>query len=136
MKWDNVDFNNGEVLIYASKTKTYRKVPVSKSFLPRLQEMKNTSKSGYVIEYHGRQVKKIAKAFRTACKNAGITYPVRMYDLRHMFATIMLSNGADLAAVSKLMGHSRVDMTANVYYQYMQGEKERAVNLLPVLVAV
>lgn len=53
-----------------------------------------------------------------------------------MFATTMLANGADLAAVSKLMGHSRVTMTANVYYQYMQGEKERAVNLLPVLKAV
>lgn len=38
-----------------------------------------------------------------------------------------------LAAVSKLMGHSTVKMTADVYYHYLEGEKERAVELLPVL---
>jgi len=59
-----------------------------------------------------------------------------MYDLRHLFATTMLSKGADLAAVSKLMGHSRVTMTADTYYQYLQGEKERAVGLLPDICAV
>ena len=39
-----------------------------------------------------------------------------MYDLRHLFATTMLANGADLAAVSKLMGHSTVKITADVYF--------------------
>jgi len=34
-----------------------------------------------------------------------------------------------LAAVSKLMGHSTITMTADTYYQYMVGEKERAVSL-------
>ena len=56
-----------------------------------------------------------------------------MYDLRHLFATYMLSNGADLAAVSKLMGHSKVTQTANTYYQYLKGEKEKAIGLLPQL---
>ncbi len=57
-----------------------------------------------------------------------------MYDLRHLFATTMLINSADLAAVSKLMGHSTVKMTADTYYHYMEGEKERAINLLPEVV--
>ena len=57
-------------------------------------------------------------------------------NLKHMFATTMLANGADLAAVSKLMSHAGAPMTADVYYQYMQGEKERAVSLLPSLPAV
>jgi len=34
------------------------------------------------------------------------------------------------------MGHASVTMTADVYYQYLKGEKERAVNLLPDLVNV
>jgi len=37
--------------------------------------------------------------------------------------------------VSKLMGHSRATMTADTYYQYLQGEKERAVWLLPDICA-
>jgi hypothetical protein len=31
------------------------------------------------------------------------------------------------------MGHSKVTMIADTYYQYLQGEKEMAVALLPVL---
>ena len=133
LKWENVNFEKSEVLIYGRKTKEYRKVPVTNAFLKRLEEMKAKALSEYIVEYKGRPVSNIRKGFRNACKKAGITYPVRLYDMRHMFATTMLANGADLAAVSKLMGHSRVTMTADVYYQYLQGEKERAVNLLPTL---
>ena len=50
--------------------------------------------------------------------------------------SIMLANGADLAAVSKLMGHSTVKMTADVYYHYLEGEKEKAVGKLPSLIGV
>jgi hypothetical protein len=56
-----------------------------------------------------------------------------MYDIRHLFASTMLTGGADLAAVSKLLEHSTIQMTANVYYNLQKGEKERAVNLLPSL---
>lgn len=133
LKWEHVNFDQSEVLIYGRKTKEYRKVPVTDSFLKRLKEMRSKAKSEFIIEYKGKPIVYLRKGFRNACKKAGITYPVRLYDMRHMFATTMLANGADLAAVSKLMGHSRITMTADVYYQYMQGEKERAVSLLPVL---
>jgi len=59
-----------------------------------------------------------------------------MYDLWHLFATAMLANGADLAAISKLLGHSTVKMTADVYYHYLEGEKGKAVGKLPSLVGV
>ena len=53
-----------------------------------------------------------------------------MYDIRHLFASVMLAGGADLAAVSILMGHSSTQMTANVYYELLEGEKKRAISLL------
>jgi site-specific recombinase XerD len=46
----------------------------------------------------------------------------------------MLSKGADLAAVSKLLGHSMISTTTSHYYHCLEGEKERAVSLLPELV--
>lgn len=79
-------------------------------------------------------MKKLRRSFSTACKRAGIAYPCRMYDVRHLFASVMLSGGADLAAVSKILGHSSTQMTANVYYELLKGEKERAVSLLPSIV--
>lgn len=133
LRWENVDFKAGTVRIYASKTKTYRTVPVNPEFLERMEHVRDESESGFVIEYMGRGLTTIRKAFKNACKRAGISYPTRMYDLRHLFATTLLSKGADLAAVSKMMGHSTVKMTADTYYHYMEGEKERAVRLLPEL---
>jgi len=135
LRWENVDFKAGTVRIYASKTKTYRTVPVNPEFLERMEHVRDESESGYVIEYMGRGLTTIRKAFKNACKRAGITYQTRMYDLRHLFATTLLRKGADLAAVSKMMGHSTVKMTADTYYHYMEGEKERAVRLLPELMA-
>ena len=81
-------------------------------------------------------MKTIRRSIKTACGQDGIKVDVRMYDLRHLFATTMLANGADLAAVSKLMGHSTVKMTADVYYHYLEGEKEKAVGKLPSLAGV
>ena len=133
LRWQDIDFKDGTIRIYASKTKTYRTVPINPDFLKRMEEVSKSSISGYVIEYMGRGLTTIRKAFKNACQRAGITYPTRMYDLRHLFATTLLSKGADLAAVSKMMGHSTVKMTADTYYHYMEGEKERAVNLLPAL---
>lgn len=136
LRYEHVDFEKGTVRIYATKTKSFRTVPVTAAFLERLRVMRDASESGHIVEYKGKPVTTIRKSFNNACDLAGITVPVRMYDLRHLFATTMLANGADLAAVSKLMGHSTVKMTADVYYHYMEGEKERAVSKLPSLVAV
>ena len=136
LRWEHVDFDSSTVKIYATKTKTYRTVPVTPLFLGHLKEMRGKSHSGHIVEYAGRPLTTIRKSFNTACAKAGITVDVRMYDLRHLFATTMLANGADLAAVSKLMGHSTVKMTADVYYHYLEGEKERAVDLLPILEGV
>jgi len=133
LRWDDVDFVAGTVRIYASKTKTYRTVPINPDFLKRMEAERDQSVSGFVIEYMGRGLTTIRKAFKNACQRGGITYPTRMYDLRHLFATTLLNKGADLAAVSKMMGHSTVKLTADTYYHYMSGEKERAVRLLPGL---
>lgn len=51
--------------------------------------------------------------------------------IRHLFATVTLSMGADLAAVSKILGHCSTKMTADTYYHLLEGEKVRAVGLIP-----
>ena len=131
LTWDDVDFTKKHVHIYASKTNTHRYIPISDSFRDRLKEKNNESETNYIIEYKGKKVKTISRAFRYACKQAGISYPVRMYDLRHLFATLMMNSGADLAAVSKLMGHARISTTADNYYESRGEEMVKAIKGLP-----
>jgi len=49
---------------------------------------------------------------------------------RHTFCTRLLKKGVDLTTVSKLAGHSNVNMTARFYIQTTKQEKMDAVNLL------
>ena len=50
------------------------------------------------------------------------------YIARHTFATMMLTLGADLYTVSKLLGHTSVRMT-QVYAKIVNKKKDDAVNL-------
>lgn len=101
LRWKHVNFEKFTVRIYATKTTTFRIVPLTPAFLERLREMKDKSQSSYIIEYRGKPMTTIQKSFKTACDLAGIKVPVRMYDLRHLIATTMLSNGADLGLIHK-----------------------------------
>lgn len=49
---------------------------------------------------------------------------------RHTFATRLLRKGVDLTTVSRLTGHSTVNMTARFYIQTTRQEKQNAVDKL------
>ncbi|MDR7235697.1 site-specific recombinase XerD [Neobacillus drentensis] len=49
---------------------------------------------------------------------------------RHTFCIRLLKKGVDLTTVSKLAGHSTVNMTARFYIQSTKQEKMDGVNLL------
>ncbi|HEY95901.1 MAG TPA: tyrosine-type recombinase/integrase [Dehalococcoidia bacterium] len=64
-------------------------------------------------EYLDRCV--IADRLSKFCKIAKIT-PISPHQLRHYFATHTLSNGADVKAVSEMLGHADVGITLRVYH--------------------
>ncbi|MEL7641833.1 MAG: site-specific integrase [Solidesulfovibrio sp.] len=133
LKWSDIDWQDSTIRVFATKTRTLRTIPLSPAFLTRLQEMREKAQTEYLIEFKGRQVKELRKALKSACEAAEIKYPVVFYDVRHLFATTLLREGGDLAAVSKLMGHSSVHMTANQYYHLLGDEKRRTIAKLPSL---
>ncbi|SNR98802.1 Site-specific recombinase XerD [Humidesulfovibrio mexicanus] len=136
IRWADVDFEG--LLVHVRGTKTEgasRIVPITPDFRARLLIMRQEAKSAYLIEYKGRPVKQVYRSLKTAIKRAGITYPVTPYDVRHLFASVLLQGGADLAAVSALLGHSSIATTQERYYHLMAGEKARAVALMPQVAA-
>ena len=63
-----------------------------------------------VFIYRNKPLKDIRTAFTNACKRAEIKN-VTFHTLRHTFATRLVLAGVDLATVSKLLGHSSIQMT-------------------------
>ena len=57
-----------------------------------------------------------------------LAQPITFHCSRHTFATMMLTLGADLYTVSKLLGHTSVKMT-QVYAKIVNKKKDDAVNL-------
>ena len=57
-----------------------------------------------------------------------LAQPITFHTARHTFATMMLTLGADLYTVSKLLGHTSVKMT-QVYAKIVNKKKDDAVNL-------
>lgn len=100
-------------------------------FEAALKEKLKKAQGEFVVDYKGRQVKKLQTAFEGAQRRANLGYHVRMYDIRHLFATTMLNGGADHAAVAKLLGHSAVSTTHKWYYHVLPGETRRALAVKP-----
>ena len=58
-------------------------------------------------------------------RRAGIPFPVTPHAFRHTFATHLIKNGAEVAAVSKMMGHSSVKIT-QIYTHLTQVDVKKA----------
>lgn len=97
------------------------------------REMKDRIWSIPVVHYLFRPVKSLKRSWATAKRRAGITRELRPYDLRHAFATLALEAGADLKAVSELIGHSRPDTTMRVYQHVNRRQHREAVAKIPSL---
>lgn len=62
-------------------------------------------------------------------QRAGIEKTITLHTARHTYATTLLTKGADLYTVSKLLGHSEV-ATTQIYAKIVDSKKVEAVNLL------
>ena len=48
----------------------------------------------------------------------------KLYNLRHTFASQMISKGADITWVSKMLGHKDVSITLKIYTKFIQEDDE------------
>jgi len=133
LQWHQVDFEQEAIHFYRSKTDSKGSIPIAKNLLPILKRAKQKAKSNYVVEYKGRQVKRITTALKNAIKRAGITKKFMLKDLRQMHASYSAAHGGDNAAVSSNLGHSDLTTTARYYIQPLEGAARVAVDAVPKL---
>jgi integrase len=69
------------------------------------------------------------KTWNKFLKSLGIHHK-KFHALRHTYATKQFENNIPLKTVSMLLGHSSIEITANIYTHVVKKEKEKSVDLL------
>lgn len=67
------------------------------------------------------------KFLQRVCKESEQKY-ITLHGFRHTHAVHLLQSGANLKYVSERLGHSTIDMTANVYLHVTKSMEETSVN--------
>jgi integrase len=60
-------------------------------------------------------------------KRAGLR-SIRFHDLRHTFATLLLSKNVNPKVVSEMLGHSSISITLDIYSHVLPDMQEKAVD--------
>ena len=72
--------------------------------------------------------------FKPALKNAGLSSSIRLYDLRHTCATLLLMAGENPKVVSERLGHASITLTLDTYSHVLPGMQKAAAEKLENLV--
>jgi len=133
LKWADVDITHCKMKIHATiinpqytnqaeyqdsaKSKSSNRVvpltPKAITILKRLREIHTTE---WVFEQDGKRYsyQKLTYQTKKLCREAGVKYHGE-HVFRHTFATNCYYKGIDVKILSRLMGHSSVQVTYNIY---------------------
>jgi integrase len=141
LKWEDIDFENKTISITKTRSDNGVKKPKTKSSnrtigidntliadLKQYQLWQKKNKMKHGADYHkseflvrcpnGKEIGEygVNKTIDSILKKAKTNLPhISPHGLRHTHAIMLLESGADLKFVSERLGHSTVNMTADVY---------------------
>ncbi len=138
LEWSAFDWTRETATVYMPKVKTSKTVAVPASYLRIAREryQKDAALGKMVVCRNGhdlpiRSPGQYRFPWLDACKRAGVHMP--MYAIRHIAASTMLANGADLAAVASQLGHKSIATTGMFYAHALDSGKRTAARMLPNL---
>jgi len=141
-------FSDGWVLVPTKTVQGRRQITISKELADSLgnlkkrqDSVKRASGNGYKDDRFvftnrwGRPIHRrfITQVFKTALERAGLPTTIRLYDLRHTNATLLLKAGEPVKAVSERLGHSTICITLQIYAHVLPGMQRSAANRMEEL---
>ena len=74
----------------------------------------------------------VQREFERAIKESGVKR-IRIHDLRHSHASVLIASGVPIIAVSKRLGHSSVNVTLSVYAHMLQRTEDEMIATIDAL---
>jgi len=121
IKLKNINLDEAVILVNGKGNKM-RTVYLSEMTINHLREYIKVCKCEYLFpstradaQISYRCNRYFEKRLSELCQRAGVER-ITPHQLRHYFATHTLSNGADIKAVSEILGHADVGITLKIYH--------------------
>ena len=155
LQWGDVDFNNKTTTVRRSIDRVHRKVVRPKNGKSRTIEVsdeliaalknqlraqkeewlkRGTEHPEYVFANSDGSWPDMAnirgRHFAKCLEAAGLRHR-RLHDLRHTYVSLLLTDGAPMAYVSEMMGHSSIELTVKRYGHLIPKRNRHFVNGLP-----
>ena len=144
LKWSDIDFEKRTIKVERTRLRAKKgkeivdgltKTMSSNRFVDMLNathdalmaQLELTSDSEYIflnqssMPFYNHDI--IGVNFRKILKQSGVKARP-LYNLRHTFASQMISRGADITWVSKMLGHKDVSITLKIYTKFIQEDDE------------
>ena len=149
LTWNDIDFEksilsvtktchdgneNGKHIRIIDTPKTEnsrRQIPLSKTLVKMLKEMKKKSKCEFVIADGEKPIfiRSYQRTFELLLKKLGLPHK-GFHSLRHTFATRALECGMDVKSLSEILGHKNATITLNRYAHSLWEHKAEMMNKL------
>lgn len=127
LQWGDFDLTRGLLHVASGKTASAKRTVL----LPEELVSKLRRQRGLGLVFHTRNGTALGlnnlrfQDFSPTIKRAKLPR-VRIHDLRHFHASLLLANGVDIASVAGRMGHASKSFTLATYGHEMSGGQERA----------
>jgi integrase len=153
LEWGDIDFRGGFIEVRRSHTHGHfttpkngkaRRIDMSGQLAETLKELSTLRKREALASGRGEVVDLVFvnedgrlinesnlrnRVFFKALEKAGLRR-VRIHDLRHSFASLLIQNGESLAYVRDQMGHYSIQITVDTYGHLVPGANRQAVDKL------
>ena len=131
LTWDRVDMDAGTITFDCADQKNGKRavLPINAGARLALGRLLARRKGPHVFHADGQPISKVDKAFDGARTRAGLP-DVKIHDLRRTFGSWLVQSGVSIHAVSGLLRHSDIRITARVYAHLGVEEFREAASVL------
>lgn len=154
LRWGDIDWNRKFINVKRSykvgvvgptKTGRTRRVDISDQLYKVLLDLRNQQKvkpfpverdeeswkRNVVFQREGKPYEQnfVRRVFKSALEKAGIRQ-MRVHDIRHTYASLLLSDGVSPVYVKEQLGHSSIQMTVDIYGHLIPNDNRHVVNIL------
>ena len=136
--WVNIKYSQRDATtgLKPTKTRQSRKIELDNELWIKITALSQQTKGPYVFGgERGLSPTSIDRRFAEAKKRSGVKN-IRLHDLRHSHASVLINAGVNIVAVSKRLGHSTIDQTLKTYTHLLESSDQnmmRKLNEMTVL---